>query len=93
MRAKPHNILISKGEPSRKIQSPYLFVLVIEIMATMIRNSTEIKGFSIEDEIVKIILFADDTTFFLKSRYERRVLGHGRSGATAVNPLIPVSPE
>jgi len=46
--------------------SPYIFILVIEIMATMIRNSKEIKGFSLSEFVAKIILYADDTTFFLK---------------------------
>jgi len=48
--------------------SPYLFVLVIEIMASMIRGNNDIKGFSLEEVFsIKILLFADDTTFFLRN--------------------------
>ena len=46
--------------------SPYIFILIIEIMAIMIRSCQEIKGIKIGDLEKKLLLFADDTTFFLK---------------------------
>lgn len=46
--------------------SPYIFTLTIEIMAIMIRNSKEIKGVEVKGTGKKLIMFADDTTFFLR---------------------------
>jgi len=49
--------------------SPYLFILVIEIMAEHVRRNCDIHGISLQgdslDEI-KLALFADDATFTLK---------------------------
>jgi len=47
--------------------SPYIFILVIEILATMVRKSNSIKGFETSYNEIKMLLFADDTTFFLQS--------------------------
>ena len=44
--------------------SPYLFILVVEIMAIMIREDSNIKGVSINGIEHKISQFADDTQLF-----------------------------
>ena len=45
--------------------SPYLFLLVIETLAIKIRNNINIKGLSNYGLESKILLYADDTIFFL----------------------------
>ena len=46
--------------------APYLFLLVIEILATMVRDNVKIEGLTIRGVLVKQCLFADDSTSFLK---------------------------
>ena len=43
----------------------YLFIVAIEILATLVRNNNNIKGITIHGKQVKLGVFADDTTFFL----------------------------
>ena len=45
--------------------SPYLFLLVIEIMALSIRQNEQLKGIKINNHEVKISLFADDYVCFI----------------------------
>ena len=42
----------------------YLFLLVIEVLANMVRNDKNIKGIIIDNVECKQCLFADDSTFF-----------------------------
>ena len=44
--------------------SPYLFLFVIEIMASLIRQNAQIKGFVVNNQEVKISLLADDSVWF-----------------------------
>ena len=46
--------------------APYTFILIIEILATMLKNNPAIKGLEICGHEIKIILFADDSTFMLR---------------------------
>jgi hypothetical protein len=46
--------------------SPLLFNIVMEFLARAIRKDEEIKGIQIGKEAVKISLFADDMTLYLK---------------------------
>ena len=45
--------------------SPLLFNIVLEILATAIREEKEIKGIQIRKEEVKLSLFADDMTLYI----------------------------
>ena len=45
--------------------SPYIFLICSEILAHMIRQNKEIKGFTIFDNEVKISQYADDTSLFM----------------------------
>jgi hypothetical protein len=40
--------------------SPYLFYLILEVIARTIREEKEIKGIQISKEEIKVSLFADD---------------------------------
>ena len=46
--------------------APYLFLLVIEILATMVRDNVKIEGLTIRGVLVKQCLFAHDSIYFLK---------------------------
>ena len=45
--------------------SPYIFLICSEILAHMIRQNNDIKGYKIFDHEVKISQFADDTSLFM----------------------------
>jgi hypothetical protein len=47
-------------------QSPLLFNIVLEFLATPIRQEEEIKGIQIGKENVKLSLFADNMILYLK---------------------------
>ena len=45
--------------------SPYLFIIVLEVLARAIRQQKEIKGIQIGKEEVKISLFVDDMIIYI----------------------------
>ena len=47
--------------------SPLLFNIVLELLATAIREEKEIKGIQIRKEEVKLSLFADDMTLYIEN--------------------------
>ena len=55
--------------------SPLLFILALEVLACRIRKDNEIKGILIKEEEIKLTLFADDMTCFLRdiASYHRLV--------------------
>ncbi|KAL9963682.1 hypothetical protein ACROYT_G027211 [Oculina patagonica] len=56
---------VRQGDPL----SPYLFIIALEILAINIRSSKNIKGFKLSDnEEIKLTIFADDLTTFLKDK-------------------------
>ena len=55
---------VRQGDPF----SPYLFILVLEPLAINIRNDTKIRGINIDNQELKLVIFADDLTVFLKTR-------------------------
>ena len=50
--------------------SPYIFLLCGEILAHMIRQNDNIKGYSVNEQEVKISQYADDTSLFLDGSAE-----------------------
>lgn len=58
---------ISRGVRQGCGISPFLFVLVVELLSLSIRNNPDIKGVSIFDREIKISQLADDTTLFLEN--------------------------
>ena len=47
--------------------SPLLFNIVLEVLATVIREEKEIKGIQIRKEEVKLSLFADDMILYIEN--------------------------
>lgn len=57
--------------PSRGIRqgcccSPSLFVIAVELLAILVRNSIDIRGITIANRQISISQYADDATFFLQ---------------------------
>jgi len=50
--------------------SPWLFNIVLEVLALAIREEKEIKGFQIRTEEVKLSLFADDMILYIENPKE-----------------------
>ena len=61
--AEPINIErgCRQGDPI----SPYLFILVTEILTLMIDQNTDIRGITVGKKQIKLTQFADDTTVIL----------------------------
>ena len=55
---------VRQGDPL----SPLLFIVSLEVLACNIRQKDKIQGIKIEDEVVKICLFADNMTCFLRNK-------------------------
>ena len=55
---------VRQGDPL----SPLLFILSLEVMACSIRQNDKIQGIKIKNEEVKLSLFADDMTCFLRNK-------------------------
>ena len=47
--------------------SPLLFNIILEVLATAIREEKEIKGIQIRKEEIKLSLFADDMIIYIKN--------------------------
>ena len=63
MKAFPLKSGIRQGCPL----SPLIFTIVVEVLATEIREEKEIKGIQIGQEEVKLSLFAADTILYVKN--------------------------
>jgi hypothetical protein len=57
---------ISRGVRQGCPLSPYLFIIVAEILAIKIRKNKDIKGIKVGDTEIKVIQMADDTTNFIQ---------------------------
>ena len=60
--------MLSRGVRQGDPLSPYLFIIALETLAIKIRNDDSIEGFSIGGETMKLSLFADDMTCFLRDK-------------------------
>jgi exonuclease III len=57
---------LSRGVRQGCPLSPYLFLVVVELVSIKIRNNDNIKGIKIDDTELKILQMADDTTVFVE---------------------------
>lgn len=57
--------LLGRGVRQGDPLSPYLFILAVEILASIIRQENRIKGFTFQNQEVKLLQYADDTTGIL----------------------------
>ena len=53
---------VRQGDP----KSPLLFILALEVLACQIQDNDKIKGIVVKNEEIKLTLFADDMTCFLR---------------------------
>ena len=67
---------IEKGVRQGDPLSPYLFLLAIEILSINIRDSKDIRGIQLNNEEIKMINYADDTTVFVESVHDAKRLFH-----------------
>ena len=61
----PFNILrsVRQGDPL----SAYLFIICLEVFAISIRENKNIQGILVDKEEIKLEVFADDVTAFLRN--------------------------
>ena len=61
-------VLLRSGTKQGCALSPLLFSLVLEVLATAIREGKEIKGIQIGNKELKILLFTDYLIIFIESQ-------------------------
>ena len=54
--------------------SPCLFIIVLELLALSIRNNDQIKGIAVDGSKIKLVIFADDMTSFVRDNLSHRTL-------------------
>ena len=59
---------LSGGTKQGDPLSPYLFILVLEILFIQVRNDPSVQGFKIDDIEVRLSAFADGTTIFVRNK-------------------------
>ena len=60
---------VRQGDPL----SPYLFIIVVEILANYIRQEKRITGININNNEIKLVIYADDTTAILKDTKSAKI--------------------
>ena len=55
---------IERGTRQGDPLAPYVFILVIKVLAVMVRQNEDIKGLTINGQEIKQCIFVDDTTYF-----------------------------
>ena len=64
--------LLRSGTRQGCLLSPRSFNIVLEVLATAIREEKEIKGIQIRKEEVKLSLFADDMILYIEKPKDRK---------------------
>ena len=77
---------VRQGDPL----SPYLFIIVLETLASTIRSDNDIRGIMVDGQEIKLGLFADDLTWFLKNdksliKFLELVLLFGKCSGLVIN--------
>ena len=65
---------LKRGVPQGDPLSPSLFRIVLELLALSIRNNNQIKGIAVDGSEIKLVIFADDMTSFVRDKRSRRTL-------------------
>ena len=55
---------LARGTRQGDPLAPYLFILIMEVLGTMVKQNKNIRGISIGNIEIKYSMFADDSTFF-----------------------------
>ena len=55
---------VRQGDPL----SPSLFIIVLELLAVSIRNNDQIRGIAVDGSEIKLVIFADDMTSFVRDK-------------------------
>ena len=63
-------IELSRGCRQGDPVSPHIFVLCAELLSHVIREKSDIKGITVYNKEIKLFLYADGTTIFLKADRE-----------------------
>ena len=53
---------------------PSLFIIVLELLALSIRNNDQIKDIAVDGSEIKLVIFADDMTSFVRENLSRHIL-------------------
>ena len=61
---------VRQGDPL----SPSLFIIVLELLALSIRNNDQIKGIVVDGFEIKLVIFADDLTSFVRDKLSHSIL-------------------
>ena len=59
---------VRQGDPL----SPSLFIIVLELLALSIRNNEQIKDIAVDGSEIKLVIFADDMTSFVRDKLSHR---------------------
>ena len=81
-----NNGFARQGDPL----SPYLFIIVLETLASTIRSDNDIRGIMVDGQQIKLGLIADDLTGFLKNnksliKFLELVLLFGKCSGLVIN--------
>lgn len=61
---------VRQGDPL----SPSLFIIVLELLAISVRNNNQIRGIKVDGNELKLVIFADDMTSFVRDKQSHLTL-------------------